>query len=825
MPRISLRSLLIAAALAPAATVGIADPDASAAVPTPALPGTVALPGTLPSFSSSAPRLGAAAAGTPARALIALQHRNQAGLLRFIAQVSNPRSRQYGHYLTPKQFVARYAPGTATVAAVEAFARGYGLTVASVPSNRAYVYLTGNVGEFERAFGITIGRYKLNGSTVQAPTSPVKIPARLAAVIAGVSGLDTGDVARPMDALATPPAPAFVNAPPMSSYWGQSLATGAPGYGGQAVLGNVVSGYTPRQLEGAYGVAGAVAGGLDGSGQTVAVIDAYSSPTISQDADQWSTARGLPKPNLVIDDNAIERDQPEAPAVPSDVPGLGGASLHDPQGWFGEETLDVEAVHAMAPGAKIVMQAARTDLNMDLQMAQNAVVSNDEAQIVSNSYGGSTDDTDATSDGYWQQAAAQGIGVYFSSGDDGDQTSGGTDDASRAVDQGANSPYVTAVGGTTLAVGASDNYGFETYWGTDSAELSNGVWGPLSWNSGGGGGTSQVYAEPAWQKPVVPAQFADYWQSNPNASSPIVPGRVVPDVAMVGDPNSGFLEGQTQDFTAHNNPDGYDLPGDTDKYGEYRIGGTSLSSPLFAGVMALADQAAGKRHGFANPALYAINGTGAFHDISAPGSSVAVVRTNYVNNVDDGDGTQTVLRTAGNLGTLSSVPGYDDSTGLGSPDGLAFLSALAPGSQLIAGIETGPAGASGPGATAVPTAPGLSAPAGAGPVARSRPVQPIAKAGSIELVSCTRAVRRAGGKRHAVTRCSTRRISGSVASIARVAHATLSRGRLVYATGTAAGGRLVLRASRTVTRGSYTLTVQRRSGVGTTSSRQRITIR
>jgi subtilase family serine protease len=165
----------------------------------------------------------------------------------------------------------------------------------------------------------------------------------------------------------------------------------------------------------------------------VAVIDAYSSPTLTTDADTWSADHNLAKPKLVIDDNAAAGDQPAGPTIPTDVPVVGGLNLQDPQGWFGEETLDVEAVHAMAPGATIVVQSARSPESIDLHMHRTRSSQTNEAQIISNSYGGSSDATDTTSDGYWQQAAAQGIGVYFSSGDDGDQTSGGTDPASRSV--------------------------------------------------------------------------------------------------------------------------------------------------------------------------------------------------------------------------------------------------------------------------------------------------------------------------------------------------------------------------------------------------------
>ena len=141
---------------------------------------------------------------------------------------------------------------------------------------------------------------------------------------------------------------------------------------------------------------------------------------------------------------------------------------------------------------------------------------------------------------------------------------------------------------------------------------------------------------------------------------------MVPDVSLVGDPNTGMLVGQTQTF-----PDG------TTKYSEYRLGGTSLSSPLMAGVMALADQQAGRHHGFANPALYAQYGTPAYRDTVAPDQPIAVVRNDYVNSVDATDGIKTTLRTFDQTESLHTTPGYDDVTGVGSPNGQRFLAALA----------------------------------------------------------------------------------------------------------------------------------------------------
>jgi subtilase family serine protease len=114
------------------------------------------------------------------------------------------------------------------------------------------------------------------------------------------------------------------------------------------------------------------------------------------------------------------------------------------------------------------------------------------------------------------------------------------------------------------------------------------------------------------------------------------------------------------------------------KYSEYRIGGTSLASPVFAGIMALADQAARHPHGFANPALYKLYGSPALYD-PKPVTGLGVVRVDYANTVDATDGLITSLRTldAEVPGTiLRTTKGYDDITGVGSPNGLPFLAGL-----------------------------------------------------------------------------------------------------------------------------------------------------
>jgi subtilase family serine protease len=335
----------------------------------------------------------------------------------------------------------------------------------------------------------------------------------------------------------------------------------------------------------------------------------------------------------------------------------------DPQGWYGEESLDVEAVHAMAPGAHVLYVGGEDCFDENLIEAVNKIVDGNLAQIVTNSYGNYGENEDAALLQAWndtfRQAALEGIGVYFSSGDNGDEIA---NIGFASPDFPASHPLVTAVGGTSLGVGKDDNYLFQTGWGTTTTTLTSGAWAPAppgDYLYGAGGGTSRLFAEPDYQKPVVPKKLA-------NANHGKGGGRVVPDVSLVGDPQTGMLVGQTQT-----------LPDGTVKYSEYRLGGTSLSSPLMAGVMALADQRAGRRHGFANPALYGRYGTGAYRDVFAPLAPIAVVRNDYVNSVDATDGTTTKLRTFDQTGTLHTTAGYDDVTGVGTPNGQQFLDALA----------------------------------------------------------------------------------------------------------------------------------------------------
>jgi subtilase family serine protease len=252
----------------------------------------------------------------------------------------------------------------------------------------------------------------------------------------------------------------------------------------------------------------------------------------------------------------------------------------------------------------------------------------------------------------FMQGAAEGIGIYFSSGDSSDES---LSVGYRTVDWPASSPFVTAVGGTSLGVGQDNTRVIETGWGTHTRSLNptSGNWGSDSWLYGSGGGVSRLFAEPSYQAGVVPASvFAAQGRT----------GRAVPDIAAFGDPNTGYMIGQTQTF-----PDG------SVRYSEYRIGGTSLSSPIMAGIMALADQAKGAPHGFGNPVFYANATSGAFYDVLHV--QAAVVRVNYRNSIDASAGLRYRLRTFDQGLSLQTTPGWDDVTGVGSPTA-SFISAL-----------------------------------------------------------------------------------------------------------------------------------------------------
>ncbi|MDO0927988.1 S53 family peptidase [Streptomyces sp. TG1A-8] len=599
-------------------------------------PARNALKGTKPAWATAKADKGATADSAQVKARVYLAGRDASGLAAYAKAVSDPSSPLYGKYLSAKKAQARFGATKAQVAAVKSWLTSAGLTVTGVTSH--YVAVSGDVAAAEKAFGTQLHNFAKGSKTYRAPAQNATAPADLKGAVLTVTGLDNAPHKSDHDDQLPPPDAVFKNAGPFSSYYGSDVASTLPSaYGKQ--IPYAVKGYTGKQLRAAYG-----AGGYTGEKVRIAITDAYASPTIAYDAGTYAHKNGdaawkTGQLHQVLPKNYTKTEE------------CGAA------GWYGEETLDVEAVHAVAPNADVTYVGAASCYDDDLLDSLSKVVDSHLADIVSNSWGdieaNQTPDLAAAYDQVFQLGAVQGIGFYFSSGDNGDEVA---NTGTKQVDTPANSAWVTAVGGTSLAVGKGDTYLWETGWGTEKASLSadGKSWTnfPGAFTSGAGGGTSATVAEPYYQKGVVPDSLA---QANNAAGN-----RVVPDISAIADPNTGFLVGQTQTF-----PDG------TEKYSEYRIGGTSLAAPVIAAVQALSQEArGGKAIGFANPSIYAKYGKkGVFHDVTddPTGSGLAVARVDFANGYDATDGLLTSVRSLGKDSSLSAVKGYDDVTGVGTP--------------------------------------------------------------------------------------------------------------------------------------------------------------
>ncbi|WP_369168859.1 protease pro-enzyme activation domain-containing protein [Streptomyces sp. R28] len=594
------------------------------------------LSGTKPAWATAKADQGSASDSAKVSARVYLRGRDAAGLAAWAKAVSDPSSASYGKYLTADQAQARFGATKAQVAAVKGWLTSAGLKVTGVTQH--YVAVTGDVAAAEKAFGTQLHNYTKGARTYRAPTKAASVPDSVKDAVLTVTGLDNAPhMASHQDQLPAPET-VFRNAGPFSTYHGSNVASALPDAYGTKIP-YAVKGYTGKQLRAAYG-----AGTRTGKGVRIAITDAYASPTIAFDAATYAKRNG---------DAAYTSGQLRQ-VLPAKYTRTEECSA---AGWYGEETLDVEAVHAVAPGAQITYVGAASCYDEDLLDSLSKIVDNHLADLVSNSWGeveaAQTPDLAAAYDQVFQFGAVEGIGFYYSSGDDGDEVaSSGT----KQVDIPASSAWVTAVGGTSLAVGKGDKYLWETGWGTQKAVLSadGKSWTafPGAFNSGAGGGTSKTVAEPYWQKGVVPDALA---KANNAAGN-----RVVPDIAAIADPNTGFLVGQTQTM-----PDGK-----TQAYDEYRLGGTSLAAPVIAAVQALAQEArGGKPIGFANPSIYARYGSKAYHDVTdnPTGSGLAVARVDFVNGYDATDGLTTSVRSLGKDSSLQAVKGYDDVTGVGTP--------------------------------------------------------------------------------------------------------------------------------------------------------------
>jgi len=521
----------------------------------------------------------------------AAQQNALAGLLE--AQ-QDPASPEYHQWLSPEIFGQRFGASERDVERIVDWLAGHGFEVEPVESARRQIVFSGTAAQVQSAFHTEVHLYNINGESHYANASDPEIPLAIAEVVSGVVSLHNFR-SQPMHKIATR---AEVPAPEFTS-------------GGTHYL-------APADFGVIYDVAGLYSQSIDGTGQSIAVVGRTDFNL--SDVRAFRANFGLPAKDPTVIVNGPD------PGIVSN-------------GEQTEATLDVTWSGAVAKNAAIQFVVSKSTNSSDgVALSAQYIVNHNLAPIVSLSFGNCEAAMGAAGNQFWnalwQQAAAQGMTVFVSSGDSG---AAGCDDPSAAAGSAAgvnglcSSPYSTCVGGTQFADTANPG----AYWsatsnpGTFASALSyipEAVWNASGTVSGGSGlwsssgGRSSVYPKPAWQTgPGVPS---DGW-------------RDVPDVSLNSSAHDGYLLALNGQY--------------------YVIAGTSAAAPSFAGLLALTLQKAGVRQGNVNSTLYSLavkqagGGASVFHDVTTGNNSVPGV--------------------AG----FNAGVGYDLATGLGSVDAAVLV--------------------------------------------------------------------------------------------------------------------------------------------------------
>jgi subtilase family serine protease len=373
---------------------------------------------------------------------------------------------------------------------------------------------------------------------------------------------------------------------------------------------------SPAQLTAAYNLGPLQQRGIDGAGQTIVIVDSFGSPTIVADLASFDSAFGLRAPA------SLKVIQPAGP-----VPAYQDSSTRS--GWASETSMDVEWAHAMAPAAAIVLVETPTAETEgpagfpQIITAENYVLRHHLGQVISQSFGATEETFSSPAQllalrGPYELAARDHVTVLAASGDNG--ATGETTDMQSVYDRPvvewpASDPLVTAVGGTQLQL---------TQGGQRRAPDS-------AW-SNGGGGRSAIFARPSYQDGVAAVTGSH---------------RGIPDISMDASCSSPVAVYGT-------------FPG---AGGWQTSCGTSLATPLMAGIVALADQVAGHPLGLINPALY----------------KMSAARSAGITDILAGDNTVRGDGGAQTVPGFRATPGYDLASGTGTVNGAVFVPELARG--------------------------------------------------------------------------------------------------------------------------------------------------
>ncbi|HEY4020311.1 MAG TPA: protease pro-enzyme activation domain-containing protein [Pseudonocardiaceae bacterium] len=613
-----------------------------------AAPGDVVMPGSVADAVTSA---GPAVGDVPATQSLTVQlwlNGNQTGAAAYADAVSNPKSASFHKYLSPSAYTAKYGAGAASAKAVQSWLGQQGFTNIKVDAQRAYVQATAPSATVQTAFHVQMKQFKVAGAKapVMSNDRDITLPGTIAGDVLGVSGLTNS---QPKTELASPTLPtkaqAAAEADNCSTYYGQNQQSGLPAFNGATSLPTHICGYNGSQLRAAYGMTGA----NTGKGVTVAYVEVGTPYKMFQTLTSWAATSGLPAPKSA---NYSEL-----------ALGAGGSCGN---AFDIEEQLDIESGYAMAPDQHQLLVGAdscQTALGglQSLFDAENTILGGDGnhplASAASNSWemGGEQVPPELANimHSILLRAAGEGVGMYFSAGD------------GPGVLVPSNDPYATAIGGTSLGLDANNNRLFETGWSNDVLGVNaDNTYTDFGIHGGTGGGDSLLWNEPDYQKNVVPSSM-----STPGTGNR-APSRTVPDVSALADLTTGIGEAVTEPGAN----------GGADVYTVFPEGGTSLAAPLFAGMVAAAQQGQSSTFGFINPVLYSLAGSKALNDpLPITASSPSAYQGVYCAN-QACIGAPSSVWTMDNQNPLYTnqvtAKGYDTMTGVGTPNGQNFVNAL-----------------------------------------------------------------------------------------------------------------------------------------------------
>jgi subtilase family serine protease len=643
-------------------------------------------------------------------------------------ELYDPSTTQYRHWLTRQQIAARFAPSADEAATVRQFLESHNLKVVLAGNDNFFIRARGTVADVQNAFHVLLNDYQLHGAVVRANDRDPYIEGAAAPLVRTVAGLDAGAyrhfVIVRSSALLTAPAgrssssagalgPGTAESARSSFYSSdcftlgkQTLSTNDDGelpiatYSGEQLnletLTSPGCAYTPAPIQTAYHLKELYAKGYTGQGQTIVIIDWCGSSTIESDANAFSKKFGLPK----LDSSNFQIIYTPTPSE----------CIQENQT---EINLDVEWAHAVAPGASIALIVPPSANLQDVDEAEFYAVNYGLGNSMSGSYGSPESETPAsyldTENLISEIAAISGISTNFSSGDDGDYVPALP---TPTVNAPADSPWATGVGGVSLALNSDNSIAWEAGWGnslTMVASLGT-VFDPPNSQAfgfwfGSGGGPSMCASQDYNGTTGAITCLAGY--AKPSFQRQL-PGKVrrVPDVSWLADPFTGVAIAIT-------------VPNQSPAQIWEVVGGTSLACPMFSALWAIANQEAGAPLGQAAQYLYSMPAStltdilpvAGIHNITAtiqepddikhftaaqilgseaPADFVSAIVSFPTNEGAIGPfssatdvisfGTDcSTLPADANSGTpcrspaaLHTTPGWDDVTGVGTPNAKAF---------------------------------------------------------------------------------------------------------------------------------------------------------